>query len=128
MPDLFQVTSMQQYGLYLSYSSLLIFLLYVIFQVEFVEGDEQFVSFSGQPSADFEHEVSPLDPNMSSAACYSPVYAKNIQFYPQASDICVSSSTGPVDEQQAMEFLDEKKLVMDGKASRRVDVITDICL
>jgi hypothetical protein len=97
-------------------------------QVEFVEGDEQFVSFSGQPSADFEHEVSPLDPNMSSAACYSPVYAKNIQFYPQASDICVSSSTGPVDEQQAMEFLDEKKLVMDAKASRRVDVNTDICL
>jgi hypothetical protein len=83
--------------------------------VEFVEGDEQFVTFTGPQPSEFEHEVSPLDPNMSSAACYSPVYSKNIPFYPQTSDICVSSSTGPVDEQQAMEFLNEKKLVMDAK-------------
>lgn len=33
------------------------------------------VTFSPRPSSplsDFEHRVSPLDPNMSSAACYSP--------------------------------------------------------
>ncbi|CAB3362622.1 Hypothetical predicted protein [Cloeon dipterum] len=90
-------------------------------QVAFVEGEGQFVTFTEQPTGDFEDEVSPLDPNMSSVACYSPVYSKNMQFYPQTSDICVSSSTGPVDEQATIEFLDEKKLVMDGKVDSSGD-------
>ncbi|XP_059474056.1 PR domain zinc finger protein 10-like isoform X2 [Neocloeon triangulifer] len=90
-------------------------------QVEFVEGGEQFTSFPEQPTGDFDHEVSPLDPNMSSVACYSPVYPKTMQFYPQTSDICVSSSTGSVDEQQAMVFLDEKKIVMDAKVDSSGD-------